>query len=371
MGNLANSAYLCSMMKSIYGIDGRRLPAEWEEQEAIVITWPHEATDWRPMLESITETYVGLALTIALRERLIIVCPDKEAVIQRLLRGIGERSLDEGPFMGRISYVEAETNDTWTRDHGPITLLDRDGERVMLDFRFNGWGGKFSWDRDNHITRCLSQSGLLRAGYEDHDDFVLEGGSIESDGRGTLFTTPCCLMAPGRNQPMDQKEIEIQLKRRLSVERVVWIEAECLEGDDTDGHIDTLMRVAPGDTLLYVGCDDEQDSQHASLKRMEDGLQGLTTLEGSPYRLMRLPSPEPIIHEGERLPATYANFLVINGAVICPTYGQPSTDREALLTIGKAFPGREIIGLDARLIIRQHGSIHCCTMQIPKSHIER
>ena len=195
--------------------------------------------------------------------------------------------------------------------------------------------------------------------YESHLDFVLEGGSIESDGKGTIFTTTCCLIAPHRNQPLTQQEIEQQLKEWLGAERIVWINHGSLIGDDTDGHIDTLVRIAPNDTLLYIGADDE----HPDLLLMEQELQQLRTIDGHPYRLLRLPMPRPIYDDGERLPATYANYLVINGAVLVPTYNQPDLDQEAISTIGKAFPDREIIGIDCRAVIRQHGSLHCCTMQ--------
>ena len=221
---------------------------------------------------------------------------------------------------------------------------------------------------------------------ERHQDFVLEGGSIESDGRGTIVTTSQCLLAPNRNQPLTQAEIEAELKRRLRAERVVWLDHGNLVGDDTDGHIDTIVRCAPDDTLLYVGCDDENDEQFADFQALEQQLKSLRTADGKPYRLLRLPMPEAIFEEGEtrneeretrneergarneergeRLPATYANFLILNGAVLAPVYGQPANDAEALRVIGEAFPDRDIIPIDARTIIRQHGSIHCLTMQL-------
>ena len=205
----------------------------------------------------------------------------------------------------------------------------------------------------------------MKGRYEDHLDFVLEGGSIESDGKGTIFTTSCCLTAPHRNQPLTQAEIEERLKQYLGAERVVWINHGSLIGDDTDGHIDTLVRICPDDTLLYVGCDNPADEQYAELKLMEEQLTTFRTLEGKPYRLLKLPMPRAIYDGKDRLPATYANFLVVNGAVLCPTYAQPDLDAEALRLIGEAFPEREIVGIDCRSIIKQHGSLHCCTMQFP------
>lgn len=286
------------------------------------------------MLEEITATYEEMAREIRKREELIIV---------------GEPS-----------------NDTWARDHGFISLVDDQGGRRLLDFCFNGWGEKFPAELDNAINRRLYDEGRIKGEYIDCLDFVLEGGSIESDGRGTVFTTSCCLLAPHRNQPMTKEQIEARLKKALCAERVVWIDHGSLTGDDTDGHIDTLVRVCPDDTLLYIGCDDPQDEQYEGLKRMEEQLKTFRTLEGKPYRLVKLPLPRPIRFEGDRLPATYANFLVINGAVLCPTYDQPDLDAEALRLIGEAFPDREIVGIDCRSVIKQHGSLHCCTMQYPR-----
>lgn len=301
--------------------------AEWEPQSAVQLTWPHKDTDWAPILPEITAVYEEMKREIESRETVIVV--------------------DDIPH-----------NDTWARDHGFITV-EENGQLILLDFKFNGWGEKFAAELDNDINRQLYEQQLVKGIYESHLDFVLEGGSIESDGKGTIFTTTCCLMAPYRNQPLTQQEIDQQLKEWLGAERIVWINHGSLIGDDTDGHIDTLVRIAPNDTLLYIGADDE----HPDLLLMEQELQQLRTIDGHPYRLLRLPMPRPIYDDGERLPATYANYLVINGAVLVPTYNQPDLDQEAISTIGKAFPDREIIGIDCRAVIRQHGSLHCCTMQ--------
>ena len=285
------------------------------------------------MLDEITATYREMAREIEKREELLVV---------------GEPS-----------------NDTWARDHGFITLVDDQGHARLLDFCFNGWGEKFPAELDNAINRRLYNEGKVKGEYMDCLDFVLEGGSIESDGKGTVFTTFCCLLAPHRNQPMTKEQIEEHLKQELHAERIVWINHGSLTGDDTDGHIDTLVRICPDDTLLYMGCDNPDDEQYEELHLMEEELKTFRTIKGKPYRLLKLPMPRPIIFEGERLPATYANFLVINGAVLCPTYAQPDLDAEALRLIGEAFPEREIVGIDCRSIIKQHGSLHCCTMQYP------
>ena len=289
------------------------------------------------MLDEITKTYEEMAAAISSRENLLIVTPEDMA-----------------------------TNDTWARDHGFITLIDDKGHARLLDFCFNGWGEKFVAELDNAINRKLYDEGKVQGEYVDCLDFVLEGGSIESDGKGTVFTTTGCLMAPHRNQPMTQAEIEERLKHELHTERIVWINHGSLVGDDTDGHIDTLVRICPDDTLLYMGCDDPADEQYEELRLMEEELRSLRTLEGKSYRLIKLPMPRPVIFEGERLPATYANFLVINGAVLVPTYNQPDLDTEALRLVGEAFPSCEIVGIDCCSIIKQHGSLHCCTMQIPR-----
>ena len=323
-----------------------RLPAEWEPQEGVQLTWPHAGTDWAPILNDITFVYHSMAREIARRERLIVVAPEDAA--------------------RDCVKIICPTNDTWARDHGFISLVDDNGHRRLLDYKFNGWGEKFEASLDNAINRRLYNLGEIAGEYSDNLDFVLEGGSIESDGRGTIFTTSQCLLAPHRNQPMTKAEIEERLKRDLCAERVLWIDYGNLIGDDTDGHIDTIVRVCPDDTLLYMGCDNPEDEQYEDLRKMEAQLQSFRTLEGKPYRLMKLPMPHPIYDGKDRLPATYANFLIINDAVLCPTYNQPDIDSEALRIIAKAFPDREIIGIDCCPVIRQHGSLHCCTMQFPK-----
>ncbi len=331
-------------MKAEKDIPNRRMPAEWEPQSGIQLTWPHENTDWASILDEINDVYHNMAREISCREQLIIVCPEQI----------------DTPDNAR--QLICPTNDTWARDHGFITV-EENGRLRLLDFCFNGWGEKFEAGLDNAINRQLHENGILKGEYEDHLDFVLEGGSIESDGHGTIFTTTGCLTAPHRNQPLTKDEIEERLKLWLGAERVVWIDHGNLTGDDTDGHIDTLVRIAPNDTLLYMGCDDEHDEQYAELKRMEEQLKTLRTTNGRPYRLLKLPAPRPIYDEGERLPATYANYLIINGAVLYPTYNQPDRDDLARQIISKAFPDREMVGIDCRAVIKQHGSLHCCTMQ--------
>ena len=369
------------------------LPAEWEPQWGVQLTWPHEDSDWKPYLKEITATYIEMARVITRYEMLVVVAPDVELVRQQL----SEAEID----LQKVVFHQCPTNDTWARDHGFISCGVRSvecgvrsvecGVRSvecgvrLLDFQFNGWGKKFEAEKDNAINKSLypTLSSLLTPHsslheYESHLDFVLEGGSIESDGKGTIFTTTDCLLAPNRNQPLTQQEIEEELKRRLHAERILWIDYGHLEGDDTDGHIDTLVRIAPDDTLLYIGCDDQTDPHYEDLKKMEQQLTTFRTIEDKSYRLLKLPMPDPIYERGEmkdergeRLPATYANFLIINGAVLVPIYQQPEKDKEAIRIIQEAFPDREMIPIDSRVIIRQHGSIHCCTMQFPKYQVTR
>ena len=338
-------------------------PAEWHRQSCVQLTWPHADTDWQPYLDEIQETFVQIAKAVAQYERLIIAARNTDD-----MRSLLEESLT-AEEMQCVSIYECDNDDTWARDHAFITLVgtEKDAPYRLLDFRFNGWGEKFDAGKDNAINRTLYNKGVFH-GCEriDCDDFVLEGGSVESDGQGTVLTTSVCLMAPNRNQPMTQDEVEAVLKERLCARKIVWLDHGQLIGDDTDGHIDTIARLCPGNTVLYVGCDDDADPQYTDLKALEKQLREATNADGIPFRLLRLPMPDAIHFDGERLPATYANFLILNGAVIVPTYDQPDNDALALSLVAEAFPGYDIIGIDSRIIIRQHGSIHCLTMQYPE-----
>lgn len=345
---------------------GFRLPAEWEPQSGVMLIWPHEDTDWRPYLKEITEVYLQMADAITRHEALLITARNTEQVRNLLAERLTEEQ------MRQVTLFACDSNDTWARDVAPISLVSDAQPKGsfqpthLLDFCFNGWGGKFAAEKDNRINRQIYEAGLFHGALENHKDFVLEGGSIESDGDRTLFTTTSCLTAAHRNQPLTKEDIDRRLRLLFpNVERVVWLDHGQLAGDDTDGHIDTIVRIAPDDTLLYIECDDKEDEHYEDFYLLEEQLKRLRTLDGNPYRLLRLPMTDAVYDDGERLPATYANFLVINGAVLVPTYHQPEKDKAALGTIQEAFPGREIIGIDSRTIIRQHGSIHCLTMQLP------
>lgn len=345
------------------------LPAEWQPQSGIQLTWPHAQTDWKPYLYQITATFIDMTRIISAHEKVIIVSPHIDDVIALLKVEIPKEQHKN------LLFYHCRTNDTWARDHAFLTVeatTTAPGfytQHHLLDFKFNGWGEKFPAEFDNKINSELYFKGAFNGALENHNDFVLEGGSIESDGNGTIFTTSLCLMAPQRNQPMSKEQIETRLKDMLYAERIVWIDHGHLTGDDTDGHIDTIVRCAPSDTLLYVGCDKASDPQYEDFKALEVQLQSLRTKKGLPYRLLRLPMPDAIYDGDDRLPATYANFVIINGAIIYPTYAQPEKDSEAKDVIQQAFPDREVIGIDARTVIRQHGSLHCLTMQFPEGAI--
>ncbi|MBO7316055.1 MAG: agmatine deiminase family protein [Paludibacteraceae bacterium] len=338
-------------------IDNRiYFPAEWHKQVGVMITFPHLKTDWEYMIEEAKDCFLRIAKQIASREILLVVAPN-ESEVEKLLSEFGVN-------MQNVRIFECETNDTWARDHAFITLL-KGGKPLLLDFCFNGWGKKFSSDLDNKINISLFASKVLSGEYVNCLNFVLEGGSVESDGRGTLLTTSKCLLAEKRND-MSKLDIECYLKKILCVERVLWLDYGDLEGDDTDGHIDTLARFCSYDTIAYVQCEDEKDSHFHELRKMEQQLMSFRTLEGKPYKLLPLPMVDKIEEEGERLPATYANFLIMNTAVLMPSYNQPKNDARAREVLQKAFPDKEIVMVDCRALIKQHGSLHCVTMQFPK-----
>ena len=344
----------------------RTLPAEWAPQSAILISWPHAETDWADILDEVTECYVRMAYAIAAHQPLIILVVEGLDVSSLL-----EKRLPQAVFSNITFVVVPKTNDTWVRDYGFLTVQSTGGAELM-DFRFNGWGGKFKAEHDNAANRLLFETQLLRGHYVDALDFELEGGGIESDGCGTLLTTAECLLNPNRRRQgdavptSDKAQVEALLKERLGVERILWLHHGYLAGDDTDSHIDTLARLCPNDTIIYVQCTDTADEHYEALAAMEQELQAFRTLEDKPYRLIPVPLPDACYDEEERLPATYANFLIMNKVVLVPTYAQPEKDALALKNIQKAFPEREIIGVDCRALIRQHGSLHCATMQFPR-----
>ncbi len=333
-----------------------RLPAEWEPQSGILIAWPHTTTDWADCLDKVEAVYTEIVVTITRFQTCVIASPEPEIVRNRLETA--------GINIDRVRFYAIPTNDTWARDFGPITVV-KEQRPILLDFGFNGWGEKFPSNFDNQVTRLLHEAGAFGDIEYRRINLILEGGSIESDGNGTLLTTIECLLNPNRNPHMDKAAVEQQLKAQLGAERILWLKNGYLAGDDTDSHIDTLARLCPKDTIIYQACDDMEDEHFSSLELMRTELQKFTTKAGSPYRLIALPWPQAQYTDGQRLPATYANFLIINGAVLVPTYNDPN-DSKALDAIAQEFPEREIIGIDCSTLIRQNGSLHCITMQLPE-----
>ncbi len=343
----------------------RRLPAEWEESDAVMIAWPHVGTDWEPILDEVTRTYIDIARAVIKVATLVVIAPD----VSLPKRYLATYDSEERP----IVYCQIPTNDTWARDFGPITVEESyghggDAAMVPLDFTFNGWGMKFAADRDNLITSRMAEKALFASQPEGHREFVLEGGSIESDGRGTLMTTSECLLSPNRNPWMDKAQIEEYLLRTFGARHMLWVDHGYLAGDDTDSHIDTLARLAPDNIIIYVTPpDDEADEHYDALKSMERQLTRLRTPEGEPYHLIGLPMADARYDEdGNRLPATYANYLVVNGTILMPSYGSPQKDELAAKMLGIAYPGYNVVQIDCTPLIRQHGSLHCVTMQLPK-----
>jgi agmatine/peptidylarginine deiminase len=336
-------------------------PPEWVEQSAVLLAWPYQKGDFSRWQGEAEGTYEAIACAIAERQPLIVACQDSQH--RRLIEN---RLFIAKAKLANIIVVEIPYNDVWVRDTAPLTV-ELAGKPKLLDFRFNGWGGKYEHGHDARLARSLYNTGVLGRTPMLPVDFVLEGGSLESDGAGSLLTTARCLLNPNRNPQFNQAEIEAQLKTAFGLERVLWLWHGHAEGDDTDAHVDTLARFCSRDTIAYTACDDPEDSTYPGLKTMEDELKALQTTDGKPYRLVALPVPKPIYSEdGERLPATYANFLIINGAVLVPVYGDPA-DEVALSRLAECFPGREMVAIPAVPLIRQYGSIHCMTMQFPQS----
>jgi agmatine/peptidylarginine deiminase len=339
-----------------------RFPAEWERQSAVLMAWPHSGTDWADRLDHVESTYVALVGAIV-RFQPAVLCVADAAIQSRAQSQLRAAGVD----LARVRFVQVEYDDTWLRDSGPITLRragSAPGEAFkLLDFRFTGWGGKFEASRDDALIQSLITAGVLQASQREEIDFALEGGAIETDGAGTLLTTWRCLHE--RHPDASEAELTRRLSAWLRQDRVLWLHHGYLEGDDTDAHIDTLARLAPDDAVVFQSCDDPHDVHHAELTAMGEEIARLRTADGRPYRLFPLPWAQPIVDDGRRLAASYANFLIINGAVLMPAYGDPA-DAAAAAQLALAFPGREIVPVPCRSLIWQNGSLHCVTMQLPE-----
>ena len=333
-----------------------RFPAEWEKQSAVLIAWPHKTGDFSNRLESVEQSYSVIADTITQYQRLIIVCRDDshQQHIQTLISN-----------HDHIDFIHATVNDIWVRDTVFLSV-EQEGVISHLNFLFNGWGEKYQHHNDNALNHKLLNAKPFKGKAHKDIDFILEGGSVESDGIGTILTTKQCLLNPNRNKGLTQQEIEQQLFEHLGAKRVFWLDQENLSGDDTDAHIDTLARFCSAGTIAYTSCDDAEDPHYKSLKYMERQLQDFRTQDDDPYHLVPLPLPKPIVdEEGQQLPANYANFLIINHAVMVPAYGDPM-DEIALQRLADCFPQHEIIPVPCRPLVHQYGSLHCMTMQFPE-----
>jgi agmatine/peptidylarginine deiminase len=352
-------------LKSAAKQANRRFPAEWEAQDAVVIAWPHANTDWAPWLSEVEQSYVELARAILLRAKLVLLVSNRDLEL-RSLRLIDRPADIEA---GRLLVTRFEYDDTWLRDSGPISLVAEPTEHdtpslTWLDFRFTGWGGKYGASQDDRIVAHLHQLPAFQAIERVEVPFALEGGAIESDGAGTLLSTWNCLQK--RHPEKSRAAVEQLLMQKLAVQRVLWLEHGELDGDDTDAHIDTLARFAASDCITYQACEDETDPHYDSLRKMALELSGLKQTNGQAYRLVPLPwAGEVRDGNGRRLAASYANFLITNGAVLMPAYGL-DTDVGAAMALAQAFPDHEIVSVPARPFIEQNGSVHCLTMQLPK-----
>jgi agmatine deiminase len=352
-------------------MSNKRLPAEWEPQQALLLTWPHEGGAWGQDIQNIERVFFNITCAVAKTQTVIIGVKDA-AHQQHILAAL--KKMDVLPE--KVKTYFAPSNDVWARDHGPITVLQEklDGLEsldvlgdlgVLCDFRFTGWGGKYPHQLDDLIPELLAQSGLLSGYAYQKFPFILEGGAIDCDGEGTLLTTEKCLRSSERHANLTREQIEHHLAQTLGIKRVLWLSDGHLSGDDTDGHIDTLARFLNPTTIAYVTTDDQNSPDFQSLKAMEQTLLSFKNNRGDPYNLVKLPLPEPIFDkEGNRLPATYANFLLCNGQVLVPLYRDPK-DPSILETFRHHFPNRIVTGIDCNSAIEQYGSLHCLTMQIP------
>lgn len=330
-----------------------RLPAEWETQSFVQYTFPHKNSDWAYIFDEVVPCFVNIINATATFEPVLVVC-DEVASVQSYFTEATNHP---------IHFVAIPSNDTWARDHGAITVY-KDKKPVLLDFIFNGWGQKFEAGLDTLISVALAEKALAPVAIQSLN-FVLEGGGIESDGEGTLLTTSECLLSKFRNPDYNKDQITSFLKETFGLKKVLWLDYGYLAGDDTDSHIDTLARICNKNTIAYVKCDDATDEHYDALLKMEQQLQSFTNADNQSYKLVALPWPDACFdEEGMRLPATYANFLIVNGGVLVPTYGV-SQDAEALRIIQNIFPDRKVVGIDCRALIEQHGSLHCISMQYP------
>lgn len=337
------------------------LPSEWSPQSGVLLTWPHAHGDWGSDLGATENVFIELAQNISRFENVLIACYDdnhRQNVSKLLLN----KTIDQD----RIHLAVAPSNDVWVRDHGPITVICNDAPQ-LLDFQFNGWGNKFPGELNNALTRTLYHANVFGEVPMETINRVLEGGAIEVDGSGSLMATRRSLLSRSRNANITHGNFEQLLNNYFGIKRFLWLEYGKIDGDDTDSHIDNLARFCDRETIVYSTCLSPCDPNFAQLAAMQAELQSFQSITGKPYRLIPLPLPEPCHNaQGNRLPANYTNFVIINKAILVPTYNDPA-DTVALETLGNCFHGREIIGINALPLIQQCGSLHCVTMQLPNN----
>lgn len=335
-----------------------RLIAEWEAQSAILLTWPHDATLWQSHFTAVQQIFCRITRIITRHQSVWIVCKDKH---QR------EQVSDQlGYTCDNLQYFICNSNDCWSRDYAPISIENKTSIQ-LLNFSFNGWGHKFPFHLDNQINSRLYRQGVFKPRPMKSINFVLEGGSIDSDGQGTLLTTTRCLLSSSRNRGLNQVAISERFSDWFGTQQIHWLKHGHIIGDDTDGHIDTLARFCNTETIAYSQCKDNHDEHYVPLNKMHDELKRLRQNNQRPYTLIPLPIPKPIFNkDGQRLPATYVNFLITNQHVLVPVY-QDNNDAIALERLAQCFPDRTIEPVDSLPLIHQGGSLHCVTMQISAS----
>jgi len=319
----------------------KRLPSQWEKQDFVMLVFPTVKSDWAHSIDEIQESYTELIQQISRYQKCVILYTKKDDIAK--LKN----------YSKNLKFISLATNDTWIRDFGGICIFD--GRKIkILNFNFNAWGDKFDYEIDNSINKKLVINGFFKQPMIDID-FILEGGSIDSNGDGVLLTTGNCIFNKNRNSNLNKKQILKKLESSFGVKEIIVLENGSLIGDDTDSHVDTLARFLDKNTIAYVKCYDKSDEHYNELMNMEKELQK------TGFSLVPLPLPEPKFFKGKRLPATYINFVFINNALIVPTY-KDKNDKIALEILQKFFPKRDIIGVDASVFIREHGSLHCATI---------
>ena len=343
---------------------GFHMPAEWEPHRGTWLSWPHKEASWPGKFAGVPAIFARMVRLLADREEvhINIAGPEMEAEVRSLLT-------DEGADTGNVFFHYHPTNDAWCRDHGPIFVqrsLDGVGEQAILDWGYNAWGGKYPpYDLDDVIpTRVAEEYGIPVY----HPDMILEGGSIDVNGRGTLLTTEACLLNPNRNPQLGREEIEARLRAYLGVSNILWL-GDGIAGDDTDGHVDDLTRFVGPTTVVTVVEENPADENYAALQENLERLRGMRDQDGRPLTVETLPMPRPVHHDGQRLPASYANFYIANGLVLLPAY-DPACDEEAQATLARLFPGRDVVGIDCTDLVWGLGAFHCVTQQWPATSRE-